>query len=87
LVRGSNIRYCGLPACPGKEKLPLQVGHLDQLCPVAPLHARVFERHEERRHERAFRVTQVVEQIERLARVFVSLTRQADDKVQNGNQL
>ena len=50
----------------GEEKLPLQVGHLDQLRAGLLLHARVFERHKESRHKRAFGVAQIVKQIERL---------------------
>src|SRR6266498_35642 len=37
----------------GKEKLPLQVGHVYQLCTVLLLDTRVLKRHKERRHKRA----------------------------------
>ena len=63
-----------------EEKLPLQIRHLDQLRAFRLFHARVFERHEERRHKRPLRVSQVVEQIERLLRIVVGFTRQSNDE-------
>src|SRR6266478_190517 len=64
----------------GEEKLPLQVGHFYQLGAVFLLHARVFERHKERRHKSALGIAQIIKQVERLLSVFLSFARQTDDE-------
>src|SRR5882672_2145647 len=68
----------------GVEELPLQVGHLNQLCALFLLHARVFERHEESRNESSPRVTQVVKQFERFFCVCVCLSGQSNDESAEG---
>src|SRR5205085_10247658 len=50
-----------LPA--GEEELPLQIGHLDQFRALLRGHARIFKRYEERWHERALSVAQIIEQV------------------------
>src|ERR1041385_6260649 len=64
----------------GIKEFPLKIGHLDQLGAVSLLHARVFERHKKRGNECAFRVAQIIEQLQRLFGVGFCFTRETEDK-------
>src|SRR6185295_16429662 len=64
----------------GKEKLPLQLGHLDHLGAGFLLHARIFQRNKKRWHKGSLSVAQIVKQIERLFNVRISFAGQSDDE-------
>ena len=48
----------------GVEEFPLQVRHFNKLGARLLLHPCMFERDEERRHKRAFRIAKIVEQVQ-----------------------
>src|SRR5262249_14796097 len=62
-----------------KEKLPLQVGELVELCTLAVLKSGILERHEQRRYHAPLRVFQSVEQIQRQPSIVGRLAGQTED--------